>query len=235
MKKITFVAIFLLSVCTMFAQKSVRQQNRSEERPLVEIVTSEGTIVVELFNDTPVHRDNFIKLVETRFYDSLLFHRVIRNFMIQAGDPNSRNAPYGKMLGDGTLDYLLPAEISPKHFHRRGALCAARMGDNVNPEKKSSPCQFYIVQGRRWQRQEIDMMRERMSRQMTEDQIDVYMREGGAPHLDGDYTVFGQVVSGMDVVDRIASVKTNRADRPVDDVTIITAHVLNTKKAERTR
>ena len=183
-------------------------------------------MVIALFNETPLHRDNFLKLVGTHAYDSLLFHRVIKNFMIQAGDPNSRHAKPNQMLGDGTLGYTIPAEFRKELFHRKGALCAARQGDNVNPRKESSASQFYIVQGQVWDEATLDMMEKRLGKVFTPDQRKVYMTEGGTPHLDGDYTVFGQVVEGMDVVDKIAAAQTGRADRPVKDIRIIRINVI---------
>lgn len=242
----------------------------------VKITTSAGDITVRLFNDTPIHRDNFIKLAKEGYYDGVLFHRVINEFMIQTGDPDSKNAPSGKMLGAGDPGYTLEAEIVyPAHFHRRGALSAARQGDNVNPERRSSGSQFYIVTGKKYnlaqlaqlekqlqmaQQQEIfnrlaterrdHIMELRRKRdqaglqalqdeliarteaeaaknpvEMTETQKNAYATEGGTPHLDGQYTVFGEVISGMDVVDAIQKVETDRADRPKEDIKIISMSV----------
>ena len=185
-----------------------------------------GIAVFVLFNDTPLHRDNFLKLVKEHTYDSLLFHRVINRFMIQAGDPQSRHARPGQMLGDGTLGYTVPAEFRNEHFHQKGALCAARQGDNVNPKKESSASQFYIVQGQVWDNNTLDMMEKRLGKTITAEQRKVYTTVGGTPHLDGDYTVFGQLVEGMDVVDRIAAVRTGAADRPVNDVRILSVKVI---------
>ena len=190
------------------------------------MVTTEGRMVFVLFNDTPQHRDNFLKLVNEHTYDSLLFHRVIKNFMIQGGDPQSRHARPGQVLGDGTLGYTVPAEFKKNHFHQKGALCAARQGDNVNPRKESSASQFYIVQGQVWDVRTLDMMAQRYGKTFTEEQRKVYTTVGGTPHLDGDYTVFGQLVEGMDVVDKIAAVKTGMADRPVEDVRILSVKVI---------
>lgn len=187
---------------------------------MVEMHTSYGKIVVLLYNDTPQHRDNFINLVVKGTYDGLLFHRVIEKFMIQGGDPTSRDAEPGKMLGDGTLGYNIPAEFRPHLFHKRGALCAAREGDMVNPRKESSASQFYIVQGRVWSNEDLDRMEKQMGKKFSDEQRKVYTTVGGTPHLDGDYTVFGEVVEGMDVVDKIASVERDRNDRPLKDVRI---------------
>ncbi len=226
MKKISFVAIFLLTLSIGLVQGAFAQDLKKDKRVRVEMVTTEGKMVIMLYNETPLHRDNFLKLVKTHAYDSLLFHRVIRNFMIQAGDPNSRNAKPNQMLGDGTLGYTVPAEFRPDLFHRKGALCAARQGDNVNPKKESSASQFYIVQGQPWDAATLDMMEKRFGKPIPAERRKVYMTEGGTPHLDGDYTVFGQVVEGMEVVDKIAAVQTGPADRPVRDVRILSVKVI---------
>ena len=226
MKKITFAAFFLLALGLGIPQAVVAQSKNKEKEVRVEMVTTEGRMVFVLFNDTPQHRDNFLKLVNEHTYDSLLFHRVIKNFMIQGGDPQSRHARPGQMLGDGTLGYTVPAEFKKNHFHRKGALCAARQGDNVNPRKESSASQFYIVQGQVWDVKTLDMMAQRYGKTFTEEQRKVYTTEGGTPHLDGDYTVFGQLIEGMDVVDKIAAVKTGMADRPVEDVRILSVKVI---------
>ena len=179
-----------------------------------------------LYNDTPRHRDNFIKLVSDKFYDGLLFHRVIERFMIQGGDPKSREALPGQSLGEGTLGYTVPAEFVPRRFHKRGALCAARQGDQVNPMKESSSCQFYIVQGQVWSEEELNMMAARFGKVFTPEQRKVYTSVGGTPHLDGDYTVFGEVVEGMDVVERIAAVPRDNMDRPKEDVRIVSVEII---------
>ena len=226
MKKITFAAFFLLTLCVGLPQTIVAQNKTKGKEVRVEMVTTEGRMVFVLFNDTPLHRDNFLKLVKEHTYDSLLFHRVINRFMIQAGDPQSRHARPGQMLGDGTLGYTVPAEFRNEHFHQKGALCAARQGDNVNPKKESSASQFYIVQGQVWDNNTLDMMEKRLGKTITAEQRKVYTTVGGTPHLDGDYTVFGQLVEGMDVVDRIAAVMTGAADRPVNDVRILSVKVI---------
>ena len=226
MKKITFAAFFLLTFCVGLSQMVVAQNKTKGKEVRVEMVTTEGRMVFVLFNDTPLHRDNFLKLVKEHTYDSLLFHRVINKFMIQGGDPQSRHARSGQMLGEGSLGYTVPAEFRNEHFHQKGALCAARLGDNVNPKKESSASQFYIVQGQVWDNNTLDMMEKRMGKTITAEQRKVYTTVGGTPHLDGDYTVFGQLVEGMDVVDRIATVKTGAADRPVNDVRILSVKVI---------
>lgn len=175
-------------------------------------------MVVKLYNETPKHRDNFLKLVKEGTYDGLLFHRVIKDFMIQGGDPNSRTAKPGQMLGDGELGYTIPAEFVPTLFHKRGALAAARQADQVNPTKASSSCQFYIVQGNKWDANRLAMVEQRMGKHFTPEQAQVYATSGGTPFLDGDYTVFGEVVEGMEVIDKIAATQTGPNDRPVEDV-----------------
>jgi len=232
----------------------------------VKIQTMLGDIVVRLYDETPIHRDNFVKLVKEGYYDGTLFHRVIKNFMIQGGDPDSKGAPAGKMLGVGGPDYTLEAEIKDGLFHKRGALAAARQGDEVNPERRSSGSQFYIVWGdvynegqlRQFSKQlrmqkvqdafnalakehrdEIMQMRRDRNRAglqelqdklvseaeakvgkagLTDEQMKLYSTIGGTPHLDGQYTVFGEVEEGLDVVEMIQSSATGRADRPLDDI-----------------
>ncbi len=243
----------------------------------VEIKTSLGDIVVELYNETPKHRDNFVKLVKEGYYDGVLFHRVIKDFMVQTGDGKSKTATKDQMLGDGDPGYTIPAEfVYPKYFHKKGALAAARTGDQVNPERASSGSQFYIVTGRVYGDNEIYSIEQRLGQgkmqeifnnlamqhrdeimtmqrngdqaglqklqeelipqveaeyaknpvKLTAEQRQAYTTVGGAPHLDGQYTVFGQVVSGLEVVDKIQNVTTGANDRPVDDVKIISARVL---------
>ena len=193
---------------------------------MVEMVTSQGKITFLLYDETPLHRANFLKLVKNHTYDGLLFHRVIKDFMVQAGDPKSRDAKPGQPLGDGTLGYTVPAEFRADLIHKRGALCAARQGDQVNPKKSSSASQFYIVQGQVWDDKTLDMMEQRFGKKFTAEQRKVYTTVGGTPHLDGDYTVFGEVVDGMDVVNKIAAVQCDRMDRPLQDVKIISVKVL---------
>lgn len=219
-KKVAFLLFFFSIVSLSMAQVSVNQKGTKEKDTYVKIETSMGNIVVKLYNETPLHRDNFIKLVKEGTYDGLLFHRVIRNFMIQGGDPNSRNAKPGQMLGDGTLGYTIPAEFVPGLFHKKGALAAARQGDQVNPRKESSSCQFYIVQGEKWTVDRLKMIEQRMGKRFTPEQMEVYANVGGTPFLDGDYTVFGEVVEGLEVIDKIASVQCGAQDRPVNDVTM---------------
>jgi cyclophilin family peptidyl-prolyl cis-trans isomerase len=187
----------------------------AEEFTRVKISTDFGDMVVKLYNKTPKHRDNFIKLVSEHFFDSLLFHRVISNFMIQGGDPNSKYAAPGAMLGNGDVGYKVPAEFDSTLFHKKGALCAARDG---NPEKASSGCQFYIVQGKPVSEPELDNISMRNGFKYTPAQRMTYKMNGGTPFLDNNYTVFGEVESGLEVVDKIAGVQKGQADRPVQDV-----------------
>jgi cyclophilin family peptidyl-prolyl cis-trans isomerase len=184
---------------------------------LVTINTIYGVLTVKLYDETPLHRDNFIKLVKAGFYDSLLFHRVIPNFMIQGGDPDSKNARPGQPLGTGGPGYTIPAEIRPGLFHKKGALAAARLGDAMNPAKASSGSQFYLVQGKVYSEQEIAMF-EQQGLRFTPEQRAAYTTIGGTPHLDNGYTVFGEVIRGLEVIDAIAAVQTAPGDRPVKDV-----------------
>ena len=195
--------------------------------------TTEGNIRITLSDLTPVHRDNFIKLVREHFYDSLLFHRVIKGFMIQAGDPDSRHAEPGETLGDGDVGYTLEPEFrTPQLYHRRGAIAMAREGDDVNPGRRSSGCQFYIVWGTNFSTKDIENIQVRLDSmtnntvKITPEMFQAYKRTGGTPHLDGQYTVFGEVTEGLSVVDRIQRVFTDDYDRPVDDIRIIRATVV---------
>jgi peptidylprolyl isomerase len=243
----------------------------SPEGPLVLIETAMGNIKVRLYNETPKHRDNFLKLVEKHFYDSLLFHRVIGSFMIQGGDPDSKYAPAGKMLGEGDIGYTIPAEFNPKLFHKKGVLAAARNGDEINPEQASSGCQFYITQGKVFTDSILTQIEKRVTNmraynntvrnkdnkalldkykafqqqgladsvfavkrridqltaienakvtphKFSPEQRQAYTTIGGTPHLDGSYTVFGEVIEGMDVVDKIAAAPRDRTDRPLEDL-----------------
>lgn len=246
------------------------------------IHTTKGDILVELYDETPQTRDNFIKLVEKKFYDSTLFHRVIKGFMIQGGDPQSKKAAPGVMLGNGDVGYTIPAEIKPDLFHKKGALACARTGDDVNPTKASSGCQFYIVQGKVYTDAELNQMEDRMNMGIKqqiftsiinrpenaqlkqkfmqyqqqsnidslralastiEPQIDsvyaktskfsfspeqrkAYTTIGGTPHLDGNYTVFGEVLQGLNIVDSIADVKTGPGDRPIEDVRVLSMEIV---------
>lgn len=185
------------------------QENSSTKRAKVVIVTDMGEIEMELYNETPLHRDNFLKLAREGYYNGSIFHRVINQFMIQGG---------GGADGNSDPGYTVPAEIVPAFFHHRGALCAARMPDQVNPKKASSGSQFYIVHGRTFTDQELTAYGARTGKSWTEAQKAEYRTKGGAPHLDGDYTVYGRVTKGMEVVDKIAAVQTGDANRPIKEV-----------------
>lgn len=255
--------------------------NKQQSDVIVDIHTTMGDIRVRLFGDTPKHQANFVKLVNEGFYDGVLFHRVINDFMVQTGDPDSKTAAKGAMLGSGDPDYQIDAEfVYPRHFHKRGALAAARQGDQVNPQKKSSGSQFYIVTGKTFNDSQLDQMdRQRAMQQqkaifdrlveqnrdtimsmrrsrdqaglqelqdklikqteaeaatlapdtLTAEQREAYRTVGGTPHLDGSYTVFGEVISGMDVVDRIQKAETDHNDRPVDDIRITSMKIVKDK------
>lgn len=202
----------------------------AQERAEVLLETTEGNIRLALYNETPLHRDNFLKLVRMHVYDSLLFHRVVKDFMIQGGDLNSKHAQPGQLLGTGDLDYTIEPEFRlPQIFHRRGVLAAAREPDDVNPEMRSAACQFYIVWGRQMDDPSIWRIQDRLDTltkgrvKLTPEMIDVYKTQGGTPHLDGQYTVFGEVLQGLDVVDKIQQMATDKSHRPLADVRILRA------------
>lgn len=270
------LAFIALTACNAGSKRQTNHHMENEKRTLVKLETTMGNITVALYNETPKHRDNFIKLVKEGVYDSTLFHRVIKRFMIQAGDPDSKNASDTAMLGSGDVGYTIPAEFNPKFFHKKGVLAAARQGDDVNPEKASSGCQFYIVTGRKFTEPQLLGMENKINEQreealfdslarqhmkeiykmrkagdnagllelqdtleaqareladkeekfrFTPEQIKAYSTIGGAPHLDGSYTVFGEVTEGMEVVDNIEIAKTNRADRPIENIRILKASI----------
>ena len=221
MKKISILAIFLSIFLYGQSQTVMTQRIEKKKGAIVEMETNYGKVRFLLYEETPMHKENFIKLVESEFYNGLLFHRVIKKFMIQGGDPKSRDAKPGQILGEGSLDYTIPPEFNPELFHKRGALCAARWGDDVNPKKESSSCQFYIVQGRVFSNEELDRMETNGVGKFSPEQRKVYTTIGGAPHLDGNYTVFGEVIEGMDVVDKICMARCDKHDRPERDVVII--------------
>jgi peptidylprolyl isomerase len=267
---ILFAVCLLTGICPSNAQTQMSDKKMDKPTPQVQISTSLGDIVVRLYDDTPVHRDNFLKLAREGFYDGTLFHRVIKNFMVQGGDPDSKHAAPGQKLGSGDVGYTLPAEfVYPTHFHKRGVLSAARKGDQVNPERRSSGCQFYIVWGNVYMPQQLEQfeqrqnegrgqqifdelaqqyidtiramyarqdqtglmkLQEQLTRQtnerlqkepgfkFTDEQVEAYTTVGGTPHLDNQYTVFGEVVSGLEVVEMLQTVATDNHDRPLEDV-----------------
>ena len=215
MKKIIFLTL-IFSAFSLFTKSVIAQKNKSTE---VLISTKFGDMKVLLYNETPKHRDNFVKLINKKFYDGTLFHRVIKNFMIQGGDPNSVNAKPDATLGNGGPGYTIDAEIVPKYFHKKGALAAARLGDRANPKKKSSGSQFYIVKGKIYGDKELDAMELRMGKKFSEEQREAYKTIGGTPNLDGEYTVFGEVIQGLNIIDKIAAVETDKAtNRPLKDI-----------------
>lgn len=278
MKQNFWILLIILACSAVACKSGQKKDGNMEKKTVLKIETSMGDIKVKLYNETPKHRDNFIKLAKDGTYNGTLFHRVIKDFMVQAGDPESKNAPKGKMLGSGDVGYTVPAEfVYPKYFHKKGALSAARQGDEVNPKKESSGCQFYIVTGKVFNDSTLlNMEQQKNQNKVTEafnalaqkhmkeiykmrkandqdglyalqdtlfiqaeaeaakqpdfhftpEQIKAYTTVGGTPHLDGEYTVFGEVVEGMDIVDKIQQVKTDRSDRPEEDVKIINVSVI---------
>ncbi|MFK2771227.1 peptidylprolyl isomerase [Bacteroides fragilis] len=278
MKQNFWILLIILACSAVACKSGQKKDGNMEKETVLKIETSMGDIKVKLYNETPKHRDNFIKLAKDGTYNGTLFHRVIKDFMVQAGDPESKNAPKGKMLGSGDVGYTVPVEfVYPKYFHKKGALSAARQGDEVNPKKESSGCQFYIVTGKVFNDSTLlNMEQQKNQNKVTEafnalaqkhmkeiykmrkandqdglyalqdtlfiqaeaeaakqpdfhftpEQIKAYTTVGGTPHLDGEYTVFGEVVEGMDIVDKIQQVKTDRSDRPEEDVKIINVSVI---------
>ncbi|HEV8284014.1 MAG TPA: peptidylprolyl isomerase [Chitinophagaceae bacterium] len=231
MKKI-ILAIFSISLAIISAAQKDSVVTKKDRKKDVLLQTNYGYIILRLSDSTPLHRDNFLKLVKTGYYDSVLFHRVIQNFMIQGGDPNSKQAKPGEPLGNGGPGYRVPAEFRTTLFHKKGVIAAAR--DN-NPEKASSGSQFYIVQGKIFTDAGLDSMEAfRLNgRKIPPEQREAYKTIGGTPHLDQTYTVFGEVIKGLDVVDKIAAVQTSKGldrDRPLEDVRIIKAKLIKRKK-----
>ncbi len=209
------IKLFSLLVLLLTAFTACDQQSKSDE-PIVVIETDLGTIKFKLYDSTPKHKENFLKLAKEGFYDGTLFHRVIPGFMIQGGDPDSKNAAPGQRLGMGGPGYQIDAEIGALHF--RGAVAAARLGGPANPEKKSSGSQFYIVQGSPIQEAQLNQIEQQKGIKYTPEQRQRYLTEGGAPFLDNDYTVFGEVIEGMEVVDKIANLPKDQFNRPQKDV-----------------
>ncbi len=210
---------YLLVLITIASCSASRPATPKIKKPVqVKLTTDSGVIVLKLYDKTPLHKSNFIKLVKERFYDGLLFHRVVNDFMIQGGDPNSKNAKPGVLLGEGGLKYTIPPEFDTSLFHKRGALAAAREADENNPKKASSPTQFYIVDGKTYTDDEMDMIEKRFHISIPQDHREFYKTIGGDPFLDMNYTVFGEVVSGMDVVEKIANAPKDENNRPLHDI-----------------
>lgn len=233
MKNVYLLFFSLFFIASSFAQNEVVIKKRDRKKD-IELQTSFGNIVIRLSDATPLHRDNFLKLAKNGFYDSVLFHRVIQNFMIQSGDPNSKAAEKGKPLGNGGPGYTIPAEFSPELFHKKGVVAAARMGDNANPKKESSGSQFYIVQGKLFTDEGLDSVeRVRLNgRKLSAAHREYYKTIGGTPQLDQNYTVFGEVIIGMEVVNTIAATPTSKGtdrDRPLEDIRIISIKMLKRK------
>jgi len=218
-KKILLLSLLFLLTIQPYAQL--------KPETVVVFQTTKGVIKVKLYNETIMHRDNFIKLVSEGYYNGVLFHRVIKDFMIQAGDPQSKNAKPGEALGNGGPDYTIPAEFYAPLYHKKGAIAAARSGDNVNPERESSGSQFYIVQGKKFTLDQLQSMENSKKHiPFTEDQKIAYTTLGGTPHLDYAYTVFGEVIEGLEVVDAIALAATDERNRPLENIAIIKATIL---------
>ena len=233
------VRLLLLIACSIQFITADAQQNvklkRKDRRRDIEMLTTQGTIVLRLYDSTPLHRDNFLRLVKSGYFDSLLFHRVIKGFMIQAGDPDSKLAPSGKALGNGGPSYTIPAEIRTSYYHKKGVLAAAREGDAVNPTKASSGSQFYIVQGRIFSDADMDSIEvvRLQGRKISPQRREIYKTLGGTPQLDQNYTIFGEVISGLDVVDKIAATPTSKGsdrDRPLQDVRILRTRLVKKGK-----
>ncbi|MAY84250.1 MAG: peptidylprolyl isomerase [Flavobacteriales bacterium] len=213
-KKTCLLISLTLLMCSLGAQDRVK------------IVTTQGVIVVKLYENTPIHRENFIKLVKKGFYDSTSFHRVIKDFMIQGGDPQSKPSSGYTRVGNGGPGYTIDAELDKGHIHKKGALAAARQGDQINPEKRSSGSQFYIVVGRKYPVQYLSQFEAENGMTYTDRQKEIYEKVGGTPHLDGGYTVFGEVLQGMSIVEQISMVNTGEGDRPVKPVLILKMEIL---------
>lgn len=220
--------VFLLALFTFLLHPEMEARKNKTKTPQVEIETQYGSIRLMLYDNTPKHRDNFLKLVGESFYDSTLFHRVIPDFMIQGGDPDSKTAKPGQPLGSGDLGYKIDAEINDSLIHRYGAVAAAR---DANPQKASSASQFYIVVGKKPVTSEVlDALSQRSGRQYTDEQKALYEQFGGTPHLDGQYTVFGQVLEGMDIVEKIIQQPRDAMDRPNEDMIMYKVRIVKRKK-----
>lgn len=236
MKKHWLGILFLL-----FAAWPAHSWARVKKYPVIEIITGEGNIYIWLYDDTPNHKENFLKLAREGFYDQTKFHRVIKDFMIQGGDPNSKDSSLADQWGQGGPGYTLEAEIKEGHFHKKGVIAAARMGDKTNPSRASSGSQFYIVQGAKYNQQSLDYIEKQIRAatknlefKFSEETRKVYEEVGGAPHLDMQYTVFGEIISGLDVVDKIAMLQTGAQDKPLIDTAMdINVLELSAKKIKK--
>jgi peptidyl-prolyl cis-trans isomerase B (cyclophilin B) len=228
---ILFLPLIFFSACNPKMGDGLRKNDLSKD---VEMITDKGSMVIRLSDLTPLHRNNFLHLVKEHYYDSILFHRVIKQFMIQAGDPNSKHAKPGAQLGEGGPSYTIPAEFNLSLFHKKGVIAAAREGDDTNPKKASSGSQFYIVQGKKFTDAGLDSVEtyRLKGKKIPAACRSVYKTLGGAPHLDGNYTVFGEVIKGLDIVDSIALTATSGkqgGDRPLQDIRIIKARLIKRK------
>lgn len=241
MKKTTVLVLLLSLLISSFAQKSAPHSDRDstlkkkDRKRDILMQTSMGDMTIRLYDSTPIHRDNFIKLVKVGFYDSLLFHRVMNAFMIQGGDPNSKAAAAGMPLGNGGPGYTIPSEFRETIFHKKGVIAAARQPDNINPEKASNGSQFYIAQGKVYTDAELDVMEVQrlQGKKIPELYRTAYKTIGGIPHLDHNYTVYGEVIQGLEVIDKIAAVEVSRGrdlNRPIADVMIIKTKLIKRKK-----
>jgi cyclophilin family peptidyl-prolyl cis-trans isomerase len=222
--------LFLLAIihsCNPKLSNGLRANDLNKD---VEMITDKGIIIIRLSDSTALHRDNFLRLAKQGYYDSMLFHRVIKDFMIQSGDPNSKHAKPEEQLGNGDPGYTIPSEFRASLFHYKGVIAAAREGDDVNPSKASSGSQFYIVQGKKYSAGLLDSAEVSKKIKLSAQQKQAYTKIGGTPWLDGGYTVFGEVIKGLDVIDSIATVKTDSSDRPVHDVRIIKMKLVKRRK-----
>lgn len=215
MKKLFYLAVLLLFISCSASRKA--KSNEVSQKKVM-ITTDYGTMVFKLYDKTPMYRDNFIKLVKEHFYDSLLFHRVIKDFMIQGGDPNSKHAKAGELLGEGSLKYTIPAKFDTSLFHKKGALAAAREADAENPQKRGSSTQFYIVEGKTYTNNQMDRIEDKLHIKIPENHREIYRTIGGDPFLDMNYTVFGEMISGFEVLDKIAHLPTDENNRPLQNI-----------------
>ena len=218
-KSFQILVFFIVILCFACQQKSTETHYRIE--------TTYGNIELRLYEETPLHSNNFSKLVSQDFYDGILFHRVIPGFMIQGGDPYSGHAKTGELLGDSTIGYTIPAEFKPGIYHKRGVIAAAREGDDVNPDRASDGAQFYLVEGKIWERDSLLAYAKKRDFKLNKKQIELYTTVGGTPHLDGNYTVFGEITSGYEVVEKISRASRDSNDRPHKDIKMTIKAITN--------